>query len=286
MASKVLIGITSKNRFAILPKSIGSALSQNYEQKEIAVFDDHSTDATPTLANTYTDVKWHFSKEEKGYLFARNMFLETTDAKYYCSLDDDSWFLDTDHLKKAVEYMNEYPSVAVLAFKILSNDLRREIKRGNVIVETNNFIGCGHMLRVDAVRSVGCYAVNPGYYGGEEKDLCIRLMDKGFSIMRFPSVEIWHDKTNIARDFPSQHRSGVCNDLVFMWRRTPSLYLVPSFFIKIYKHLAFSSKFKGVKLLKPCLLGIKDFMVSLFSGKLKRDAVTVKAFKKYLSFNQ
>ena len=282
---KVLIGITSKNRVAILPKAIKSGLDQLYPNKEIAVSDDNSTDGTENLANEYPSVTWHFSKEEKGYLFARNKFLETTDADYYCSLDDDSWFLENENLAKAVEYMNATPNVAVLAFKILSPSPQKEILKGDLIIETNNFIGCGHMLRVAAVRSVGNYAVNPGYYGSEEKDLCIRLMDKEFSIMRFPSIQIWHDKTNVSRDFPMQHRSGVCNDLVFMWRRTPFIYLVPSFFIKLYKHLSFSLKYKGVSLLGPCLHGFGDFFKFLFSGKLDRKAVSIKAFKKYLSFN-
>lgn len=285
MSSKVLIGITSKNRYEILPKAIHSAINQQYENKEVAVFDDHSTDNTRSLEKEFTQVSWYFSPEEKGYLYGRNMFLQTTDADYYCSLDDDSWFLDDQQLVQAVAFMDASPAVGALSFKILSNDLRREIKRGDAIVETNNFIGCGHLLRVSAVKSVGYYAVNPGYYGCEEKDLCIRLMDNGFSVIRFPSVEVWHDKTSIARDFPLQHQSGVCNDLVFMWRRTPFYYLIPSFFLKIYKHFTFSIMYKGVNLTMPCLRGFRDFFRALLSGKIKRDPVSVKGFKKYLSFN-
>lgn len=285
MSSKVLIGITSKNRASILPTAIHSALTQEYENKEVAVFDDNSNDGTQKLEQEYNKVTWHLSTEEKGYLYARNMFLQTTDADYYCSLDDDSWFLDTVHLKKAVEFMDASPKVGALSFKILSRDLRKEIKRGDVVVETNNFIGCGHLLRVAAVKAVGCYAVNPGYYGAEEKDLCIRLIDKDYLVVRFPSVEIWHDKTNVARDFPAQHRSSVCNDLVFMWRRTPGIYLIPSFFLKLYKHIIFSVGYKNTNLTKPGFQGIKDFFGVLFKGKIKRDPVSIKGFKKYLSFN-
>jgi GT2 family glycosyltransferase len=285
MSSKVLIGITSKNRFSLLPKSIESAIGQEYANKVVSVYDDNSNDRTPELEMVYPNVKWYFSKEEKGYLYARNMFLQTTDADYYCSLDDDSWFLDKKQLTQAIAYMDASPAVGALSFKIYSNDLRKEIKRGDMIVETNNFIGCGHLLRVSAVKSVGNYAVNPGYYGGEEKDLCIRLMDNGFSIVRFPSVEVWHDKTSIARDFPLQHRSNVCNDLVFMWRRTPFLYLLPSFILKLFKNISFSIKYKEANLTKPCLKGIGDFFKALFTGKIKRDPVSIKGFKKYLSFN-
>lgn len=284
--NKILVAIISKNRAYILPKAIDSALKQDYANKEVFVFDDSSIDNTVELKTKYNNVSWHFSKGNKGYLFARNMLLQTTDAEYYCSLDDDSWFLNDDYLEKAVEFMNASPQIAVLAFKILSNDLTREIKRGNSIVETNSFIGCGHMLRISAVKRVGYYAVNPGYYGGEEKDLCIRLIDKDFSIYRFPYVEVWHDKASKPSDIPLQYRSSVCNDLVFMWRRTPLAYLIPSFFIKLYKHISYSVKYKDAPLVKPCLKGIGDFFIALFKGKIDRNAVSKKAFKKYLSFNQ
>ena len=101
MDNKVLIGITSKNRYSILPKAINSAIKQVYPNKEIAVYDDNSTDATKTLTTEYANVKWYFSDAEKGYLFGRNMFLKTTDAVYYCSLDDDSWFLNEKYLQHA-----------------------------------------------------------------------------------------------------------------------------------------------------------------------------------------
>ena len=64
MSSKVLIGITSKNRFSILPKSIDSAIGQEYANKVVAVYDDNSNDRTPELENVYPNVKWYFSKEE------------------------------------------------------------------------------------------------------------------------------------------------------------------------------------------------------------------------------
>ena len=285
MGSKVLIGITSKNRVSILPIAINSAISQNYEYKEVAVFDDNSTDNTRTLEKDYTGVKWYFSNEERGYLYGRNMFLQTTDADYYCSLDDDSWLLDTQQLKTAVEYMDARPAIGALSFKILSNDLRKEIKRGDSIVETNNFIGCGHMLRISAVKSVGYYAVNPGYYGGEEKDLCIRLIDNGYSIIRFPNVEIWHDKTDISRDLLKQHRSSVCNDLVFAYRRIPGLILIPIFMYKLFSNFRFALFSKRGIFVKPCLMGMSDFVKFLFSGNVNRKPVKISTYKKFIHLN-
>lgn len=283
---KVLIGITSKNRASILPRSIQSGLNQQYQPVEVAVYDDHSTDGTRELSRQYPQVTWNFSEQERGYLFGRNQFLNATDAAYYCSLDDDSWFLQYNKLGDAVTYMNEHPDVAVLAFKILSPGHDNSQNKPAQPAETNNFIGCGHMLRVSAVNEAGNYAVNPGYYGGEEKDLCLSLINKGFKIMWYPQVEIWHDKTMVARNSPRQHRSGVCNDFVFMWRRTPGAYLLPAFLQKLYVHFLFPVRYKNLSLYRPMLAGMWDFIKVWLTGKVKRQPVTVTAFKKYLSFNK
>lgn len=283
---KVVIGITSKNRASILPKAIQSALDQDFPNKEVAIFDDASTDGTALLQNDFPAIKWILSKEPKGLMYARNLFLDISDADYFCSLDDDAWFLSDDTLSTALEFMDKNKDVGAIGFEILSPD--RNQKRNDGIVEpmeTNRYIGCGHVLRVDAAKKVGRYLSAPGFYGSEEKDLCIRLIDAGYKIIKMNGLYVWHDKTTISRNFTLQHRSSVCNDLVFMWRRTPLMYLVPSVFMKLYKHLSFSIRYKAVKLTKPCLQGFGDFFVALFKGKIERGPVSIKAFKKYLSFN-
>ena len=286
ITGKILIGITSKNRATILPKAISSGISQLYFNKEIAVFDDNSSDDTKLLLNQFPEITWFFSENPKGYLYARNQFLKNTDAEYFCSLDDDSWFLDNTTLIQAVDFMNNNKSVGALAFDILTPDSPNGCFLTDEIKESNNFIGCGHMLRVDAVKKVGYYTPNPGFYGVEEKDLCLRLIDKGYSIMRFPHVKIWHEKSNISRDLKKQHRSGVCNDFVFMWRRTPAIYLFPAILNKLYSNATFPFRYKNIKFFLPFLQGIYDFINALVSNKINRDPVSKKGLIKFLKLNK
>jgi GT2 family glycosyltransferase len=253
---KVLIGIVSKNRAGILPQAIQSALDQDYAHKEISVFDDASTDNTRVLAERYPQVNWHFSIEPKGYLYARNKFMQETDATFFCSLDDDSWFIEKDSLSKAVDYMQQHTNTGAVAFDILSPD-KPDGKPLSTPYNTNTFIGCGHLLRLSAVRELGFYTPNPGFYGGEEKDMAVRLQDSGYEVVFMPGVHVWHDKTLVARDLPKQHRSGVCNDLVFAVRRIPFPLMMVAVPGKIFNHLRFSV---SNNLLKPCLLGIADFL--------------------------
>lgn len=279
---KVLIGITSKNREAILPKAITSGLTQSYPDKEVAVYDDASTDGTARLAPKFPQVKWVLSNVPHGYVYARNMFLTLSPNDAFCSLDDDSWFLTDNGLDVAVSYMKGHPEVGAIAFDILSpdNDDKQRLTTVNP-VETAMYIGCGHLLRTDVVKKLNGYIPNPGFYGGEEKDLCIRLMNAGYKIVKLEGLYIWHDKTSVARNLPRQHRSGVCNDMVFTYRRVPGWLLLPVLGYKLYSHLKFSAFYKQASLIIPCLQGFGDFFRFLFRGNKQRKAVSYNTYRKF-----
>jgi len=274
---KVLIGITTHNRADILAKSIQSALDQDYLNKEVAVFDDASTDKTSDLQQHFPQVRWHRTESNRGYLFGRNKMMAETDADLYFSLDDDAWFVDGNEISIGVEMMREEPDLAALAYDILSPDQPKTRKKLPP-EKTHVFIGCGHMLRLRAVKEVGYYIPNPGSYGGEEQDLCIRLLDHKHEIKFLPGVHVWHDKSVSARNIPDQHVSGVCNDLVFAFRRTPSMTLLWLLPAKVFSHLRFAI---GNDFFGPCLRGFELFFRSLPSVIATRAPVRPPTFREY-----
>ena len=257
-------------------------MQQSCPEVSVAVYDDNSTDNTRELEVKYPNVHWEFGEQNRGYVYARNKFMSESTTTYFCSLDDDSWFIKYDSLAKSIDYLDNNLDVAAIAFDILSPDRSNEVKEGRP-VEVNSFIGCGHVVRLSQVRQVGFYDPPPSYYGGEEKDLCIRLIDKGHKVMLLPGVHVWHDKTNVARNITAQHRSGICNDMVFTWRRTPLLLLFPVLIAKFANHLRFAVRYKEEKLIRPCIQGFTDFLRALLKGKLNRHPVSMKAFKKFLT---
>jgi GT2 family glycosyltransferase len=285
----VHIGITTKNRCTILPKAIQSAMGQTFPGKVISVFDDASTDGTQALKDQFPQVNWIFSPESKGYIYARNLFLERKDCEFFCSLDDDSWFLNERALEIAIDYIKKDKKIAAIAFDIVDPD-KPEMKNKTIEpVETNWYIGCGHLLNVEVVRKVGAYIPTPGLYSGEEKDLCIRLMDAGYKILLLKGLYVWHDKSMVGRNAAYQHRSIVCNDLIFAFRRAPFILVFPSIISKLWKHFAFSwkyyEKYKEYPLFTSYWKGVRDFLKYLFSGKTNRKAVSVRTFKRYMELN-
>ena len=252
----VVVGIATHNRADVLRKAIGSALHQSFTALRVAVIDDASSDETPTLRHEFESVSWERWEQSRGCVQARNRMMLTATENYYVSLDDDSWFIKGDEVGIAVDFLERHPQVAAVAFDILSPDHPNQISRGaerSVAI----FIGCGHILRLSAVKQLGGYAEFPGAYGVEEKDFCLRLIDVGYQIVKLDGVHVWHDKSSLARDIPRQHCSGVCNDLAFTLRRVPVAILLPVLVWKVSGHMAFAIR---AGLLRPCLEGLRNFI--------------------------
>jgi len=276
MAS-VLVGIATCNRAALLRKAIDSALGQSHRPLRVAVVDDASGDRTPALRRDYPMVSWERWDAPQGYVAARNRMMLTAAEDYYVSLDDDSWFIAGDEIASALVVLERQPKVAAVAFDIVSPD-RPDMKTRGGKASVSLFIGCGHVLRLSAVKALGGYGDFPGGYGSEEQDLCLRLIDAGFQIVKLDGVHVWHDKSGIARDLAAQHRSGVCNDLVFALRRTPLALLAPVLAYKIATHLLFAVRHRYMR---PCLQGIGDFFAVVGKTWALRSPVRVASLLRY-----
>jgi GT2 family glycosyltransferase len=252
----VVVGLATRNRVDVLRKAIGSALHQSFAPLRVAVIDDASSDETPTLRYEFKSVSWERWEQGQGLVRARNQMMLTAAENYYVSLDDDSWFIQGDEIAIAVDFLERHRQVAAVAFDILSPDRPNQVSRGPQR-SVAMFIGCGHLLRLSAVKELGGYAEFPGAYGAEEKDFCLRLIDAGYQIVKLDGVHVWHDKSSLARNIPLQHCSGVCNDLALTLRRVPILFLLPVLAWKVSSHIAFSVR---AGLLRPCLQGFRNFI--------------------------
>ncbi|MCU1302813.1 MAG: hypothetical protein JWQ87_3097 [Candidatus Sulfotelmatobacter sp.] len=277
-SGRVLVGIVTRNRCGVLPKAIESALRQQYPRLQVTILDDGSEDDTPQLRSKYPRARWIRWERSRGHMEARNYLMRDSDADFYLSLDDDAWFINEDEISLAVQHMETNPKVAAVAFHILSPD-RGKVTPRSEPRPTHMFIGCGHILRISAVRDCGLYLPAPGYYGSEEIDLCVRLLDRNWEIHFLPGVHIWHDKTNIARDISAQHRSGVCNDLTFAARRCPFPLVLGIMPLKLINQLRFSAR---NRLLKSCFEGVGLFFTHAMNIWGSREPVRASTFVEFI----
>jgi len=100
----ISVTITTYNRAHLLPRAINSVLNQTYQNFELIIVDDCSTDNTKEVINTFSDSRiiYHRHTKNKGLLAATNTGWELTRGKYTCKLDDDD-----ELLPNALEIVNK-----------------------------------------------------------------------------------------------------------------------------------------------------------------------------------
>lgn len=102
--------LPSYNRAHFLPIAIRSVITQTFENWELIVIDDGSTDNTKKIIQSYNDVRIKYvyqSNQER--CAARNNGVEISIGKYICLLDSDDYFLANrlELLYKKILELNE-----------------------------------------------------------------------------------------------------------------------------------------------------------------------------------
>ena len=87
---KVTIGIPVYNDENYIRDAIDSALAQTYEDIEVLVIDDCSTDKTPDILKEYGDkIVTYRNEENKGIAINRNECIKKATGDYLCFLSSD-----------------------------------------------------------------------------------------------------------------------------------------------------------------------------------------------------
>ena len=100
---KVSVIIPTYNRDRLLPRAVNSVLAQTYDDYEIIIVDDCSTDDTQQVVAAFADSRIrHFRHEvNKGVSAARNTGIANARGEYIAFLDDDDEWLPTRLAKQS-----------------------------------------------------------------------------------------------------------------------------------------------------------------------------------------
>lgn len=138
--SLVSIVIPAYNAAKFLPEVIQSVLNQSYQNWELLVIDDGSTDNTAELVNEYSeqDRRVHLiSKENGGVSVARNLGAQLAKGELIAFLDSDDLWLE-DKVSAHVSYMTSHPQVGVSfgRVELIETDGKTTNKLTDNIVDT------------------------------------------------------------------------------------------------------------------------------------------------------
>lgn len=119
MNKLVSVNITTYNRAHLLSKCLNSVLAQSYDNMEIIIVDDCSTDRTVEVVEEYKkiDGRIKYIKHEinRKLPSSRNTAWTNSKGKYIAFMDDDDEWIDNDKIKKQVNiFENSYDDKLVL----------------------------------------------------------------------------------------------------------------------------------------------------------------------------
>jgi glycosyltransferase involved in cell wall biosynthesis len=153
----VSIIITSYNRGNFIDKAITSSLSQDYANLEIIVSDNCSTDNTAAILERYAKeqrVKVFVNNTNIGMLPNFKLATERTSGKYITYLSSDDYFCNDQFISQAVELINKYEDVVLVAAK--NATLFEDI---NKIVENED-----HIINKEFIKGTDLFLQFPQYF--------------------------------------------------------------------------------------------------------------------------
>lgn len=110
---RVTAAIPTYNRGPLVVEALTSVLAQTYEDLEIVVVDNGSTDDTEERLRPYLDRITYVKQENRGRAGARNRAIEVARGAYIAFLDsDDTWL--PDRLERQVPVLDADPETALV----------------------------------------------------------------------------------------------------------------------------------------------------------------------------
>jgi glycosyltransferase involved in cell wall biosynthesis len=195
--AQISVVIPTFNRAELLTGAIRSVLNQTFQDFEVLIVDDGSSDTTPDVVKSFDDNRIHYIRHtaRRGGAAARNTGIARAGGEYVAFLDDDDeWFPHKLASQMAVMRRSE-PEVAAIysGYFIVERATGRVCGRmtpkakGDLSAEllANNPIGGTSCMLVkkDCLEKVGCFDESlPSF---QDRDLWIRLSRE----FRFDYVE-------------------------------------------------------------------------------------------------
>lgn len=183
---KVSVLICTYNRAAYLPQTIDSVLAQNFNDYELLIIDDASTDSTKEVVEKYSDerIRYIRNAENLGLGGNRARSLKGATGEYIAILDSDDYWNDTSKLSKQVAFLDAHHDVAIvgtmgtivddeskvvgkLTYKKIDEDIRGRI------LSYQQFLHSSVLYRKSAALEVGGYV--PELAPAEDYDLILKI---------------------------------------------------------------------------------------------------------------
>lgn len=210
--SKVSVIITAYNSMPYLPQALESVLNQSFQDFEVIIIDDGSTDNSMHWANEQADTRIRvISQKNQGVASARNNGIENSQGEYIAFLDgDDVW--EETKLEKQVSKLDSHHKACLVHTWMAAIDEGGEFTGkvysskacGDVwheILEKNMVTTSCTMIRRSALNKIGVF--DQSLTVSEDWDLWIRCAAEfEFAVIEEPLVRYRQLESSKSKRYP------------------------------------------------------------------------------------
>ena len=232
---RLTVGITTRNRPASLQRCVDSLRHIDHLAPEILIFDDASDVPAAEAVTATSRLRIIRDDRAPGNIVGRNTLVREASADVVLLLDDDAALLDGASVDRALAILDRDTEVAAVAFAQANGDgtawpESMQPARGRSPRYVAAFIGFAHLIRRNVFLSLDGYRESFVFYG-EEKEYCLRLLDRGFRVVYLPDALVLHAQDAAGRMPQRYLRYVTRNDCLHaiynepLWR---AVWLVPA----------------------------------------------------------
>ena len=194
MNKKVSIIIPCYNQGGYVADAINSALGQTYNDIEVVIVNDGSTDNSSdiikTFAEKYKNILFFDEKENKGVIYARNMAIEAAIGEYILPLDADDT-IEPTYVEKAVKILDTNPHIGIVYCKARMFGSKNGYWDLGVFDKSRilygNCVFVSALFRKSDFIKAGKYK-DYMQYGCEDYDLWLSFIEQGMDAYRIDEV--------------------------------------------------------------------------------------------------
>jgi glycosyltransferase involved in cell wall biosynthesis len=199
----VSVIIPTYNSASYLPQALDSVFNQTFQDYEIIVVDDGSTDETEQVLVPYRELIKYIRKENRGPASARNVGIKHSKGDYIAFLDaDDIWL--PDKLQSQIGFMKKNPEIQVLFTDcaifdhqgLIMPSIKERYKVASCVtfeeLLTEHFVAMSSIIvKRSCLEEIGLF--DETLIGAEDYNLYLRLARK-FQFMYLDRVLVYHRK--------------------------------------------------------------------------------------------
>lgn len=236
--------ITTHNRLSELQRTAGVLANLSPQPGEILVTADGCNDGTVDwVRQNMPDVKLIVNNPGKGSIPSRDRMIRETTCEYVLSLDDDSYPVEPDALRKLAEWMEQHPDVGVATFPLETEEYPESLHATSFKEDgySATFPNCA------ACFSKAIYEQLPGFpvkffHIYEEPDFGLQCISKGFAVYHTNVIVIRHHWTSLGRNELKIHQGHSRNEFWSTLMRAPLLMLPLIVCYRIFSQLQYAAK--------------------------------------------